>query len=108
MKLYIGGAYQGQQELAVQENPASEIVSDFHEQVRAAIARGEDPRAFAAQLCAQKPVAVIVANEVGAGIVPIDPKERAFREAVGRALCVIAQASDAVVRVTCGIGVRIK
>ena len=51
---------------------------------------------------------MIVANEVGAGIVPIDPKERAFREAVGRALCVIAQASDAVVRVTCGIGVRIK
>ena len=108
MKLYIGGAYQGQQELAVQENPDSEIISAFHEEVRRAIAQGEDPRAIAAQLCARKPDAVIVANEVGAGIVPIDPQERAFREAVGRALCVIAQASETVVRVVCGIGMRIK
>ena len=35
-------------------------------------------------------------------------EDRAFREAVGRALCVIAQESDQVIRCVCGIGVRIK
>lgn len=108
MKLYIGGAYQGQEELARAENPDAEIMADFHEEIRRAAARGEDPRAFAARICADQPRAVIVANEVGAGVVPIDAGERAFREAVGRALCVVAQASDTVVRVVCGIGVRIK
>lgn len=39
-----------------------------------------------------------MANEVGAGIVPIDPGERAYREGVGRALCAIAQNSESVTR----------
>jgi adenosylcobinamide kinase/adenosylcobinamide-phosphate guanylyltransferase len=108
LKLYIGGAYQGQDELAVRENHGAEIIPDFHEKVREAILKGEDPREFARKLCLEKPGAVIVANEVGAGIVPMEASERAFREAVGRALCVIAQASDTVVRVVCGIGARIK
>ena len=108
MKLYIGGAYQGQEALARAENPGAEIIPDFHEAVRDALRRGEEPRAFAARVCAEKPEAVIVSNEVGAGVVPIDPTERAFREAVGRALCVAAQAADSVTRVICGIGVRIK
>ena len=108
MKLYIGGAYQGQEELAALENPGAEIVYAFHEEVRRQTDAGRDARAFAAQICAEKPNAVIVANEVGAGIVPIDARARAFRESVGRALCVIAQACDEVVRVVCGIGVRIK
>ena len=108
MKLYIGGAYQGQDELAVRENHGAEIIPDFHKKVREAILKGEDSREFARKICRDKPDAVIVANEVGAGIVPMEASERAFREAVGRALCVIAQASDTVVRVVCGIGVRIK
>ena len=108
MKLYIGGAYQGQDELARAENPGAEIMLDFHEAVRAALERGEDPRAFARRVCGERPDAVIVSNEVGAGVVPIDRHDRAFREAVGRALCVIAQASESVTRAVCGIGVRIK
>ena len=51
---------------------------------------------------------MIVSNEVGAGVVPIEASERLFREAVGRALWVVAQRSEAVTRVVCGIGVRIK
>ena len=51
---------------------------------------------------------MIVANEVGAGVVPVEAEERAFREAVGRALCVIAQQAQQVTRCVCGIGVRIK
>ena len=108
MKLYIGGAYQGQEELARAENPGAAILSDFHEAVREALNRGEDPRDFARRVCRERPGAVIVANEVGAGVVPVDPAERAFREAVGRALCVVAQEAESVTRAVCGIGVRIK
>ena len=109
MKLYIGGAYQGQQALARAENPGSELFVDFHEAIRrAALEEKRDPRAFAEAFCRTHPDAVVVADEVGSGVVPVDAGERAFREAVGRALCVVAQRAEAVTRCVCGIGVRIK
>lgn len=109
MKLYIGGAYQGQEELARKENPAGEIYADFHETIREAVLQaGADPRSFARQFCREHPGAVVVADEVGAGVVPLRAEDRAFREAVGRALCIIAQQSERVTRCCCGIGVRIK
>ena len=108
MKLYIGGAYQGQNELAQAENPGVEIFLDFHETIRAAVNEGEDPRMFAQRFCKEHPDGVIAANEVGAGVVPIQKEDRLFREAVGRALCVIAQEAEQVTRCVCGIGVRIK
>ena len=109
MKLYIGGAYQGQEELARNENPDAEIYPDFHEVIRQAVLTDRnDPRAFALDFFRKHPDAVIAANEVGAGVVPLAAEDRAFREAVGRALCEIAQESDQVIRCVCGIGVRIK
>ena len=109
MKLYIGGAYQGQRDLAERENPGAEIFPDFHETIRRAVlAEHRDPRFFAGDFIREHPDAVIVANEVGAGVVPMEAEERAFREAVGRTLCVIAGAADQVTRCVCGIGVRIK
>lgn len=108
MKLYVGGAWQGQTELAHAENPGAEIMENFHETIREAVKQGENPREFAERICIQHPQAVIVADEVGAGVVPMLAEDRAFREAVGRALCIVAQKAECVVRVTCGIGVRIK
>ena len=109
MKLYIGGVYQGQEELAELENPDVEIFFDFHETVRRAVlTEGKEPRTFAQAFIQEHPDAVIVANEVGAGVVPLAAEDRAFREAVGRALCVIAQKAESVTRCICGIGVRIK
>lgn len=108
VKLYIGGAWQGQEELARRENPGATVLADFHETIRAAVDGGEEPRAFARRICAEQPDAVVVANEVGAGVVPVSAEDRALREAVGRALCVMAQEAQQVTRVVCGIGVRIK
>lgn len=109
MKLYVGGAYQGQEEMARLENPGREVFADFHETIRFAVLRdGQEPREFARRFYKEHPDAVISANEVGAGVVPISREDRAFREAVGRALCVIAQQSESVTRCVCGIGVRIK
>lgn len=108
MKLYVGGAWQGQEELARLENPSGTIWSDFHETIREAVLQGKDPREFAREMVQKHPDAVIVSNEVGAGVVPMRAEDRAFREAVGRALCIIAQESERVTRVVCGIGTRIK
>lgn len=109
MKLYIGGAYQGQAELAKEENPGAPLYRDFHETVRhAVLAEGQDPRMFAEQFCRDHPDAVVIANEVGAGVVPMAAEDRAFREAVGRVLCVIARNAEQVTRCVCGIGVRLK
>ena len=47
MKLYIGGAWQGQDELARAENPGADIEYDFHMTVRGRLEAGEDIRAFA-------------------------------------------------------------
>ena len=109
MKLYVGGVCQGQEELARSENPGCEVFADFHETIRTAVLRdGQEPREFARRFCEEHPDAVIAANEVGAGVVPMAREDRAFREAVGRALCVIAQKAECVTRCVCGIGVRLK
>ncbi len=109
MKLYVGGVCQGQEELARKDNPGSEVFADFHETIRIAVLQdGQEPREFAHSFCEEHPDAVIVANEVGAGVVPMKKEDRMFREAVGRALYVIAQNADSVIRCVCGIGVRIK
>lgn len=105
MKLYIGGAYQGQVELAQRENPDAELIADFHLLLRNVAG---DPRSFAEEFFSQHPDAVITADEVGCGVVPVDAADRAWREAVGRSLCGLAQHADQVTRVICGIGVRIK
>lgn len=108
MKLYVGGAWQGQEELARMENPGAEVLCGFEERIREALARGEDPGEYTEKLIREHPEAVIAAAEVGCGVVPMDPGERAWREAAGRALCRLAAASGEVTRVVCGIGVRIK
>ena len=108
MKLYIGGCCQGQRELAEAENPGKPVIGDFHLTVRKLLKEGGDVPSYVSRLCEEQPDAVIVSDEIGSGIVPLDPFERAWREAAGRALCTVAAHSDQVTRVICGIGVRIK
>ena len=108
MKLYIGGACQGQEELARRENPGAQMLPQFHMTIRALLEAGEDISDFVQNLCETMPDCIIISDEIGSGIVPIDPLDRSWREAVGRALCMIAGHSETVTRVICGIGVRIK
>ena len=50
---------------------------------------------------AKKPV--VIATEVGGGVIPADPAERANREAAGRRACLLAERADTVIRVCCGL-----
>ena len=51
---------------------------------------------------------VIISNEIGYGIVPIDKFERRYRELTGRICCNIASKAEEVHRVISGIGTIIK
>ncbi|MBO6114965.1 MAG: bifunctional adenosylcobinamide kinase/adenosylcobinamide-phosphate guanylyltransferase [Lachnospiraceae bacterium] len=54
------------------------------------------------------PNAIIITDEVGNGIVPVDKNERLLRERIGRIQCALAEKADEVIRVVCGIGQKIK
>ncbi len=51
---------------------------------------------------------VVIATEVGGGVVPADAGERAAREAAGRLSCLLAQRAERVVRVFCGLPMDLK
>lgn len=46
---------------------------------------------------------VVIATEVGGGVVPMDPMERREREAAGRLSCLLAERAQRVIRVCCGL-----
>lgn len=54
------------------------------------------------------PECVIICNEVGGGIVPLDEDKRMYREKVGSICKKLAKQADSVYRVFCGIGMKIK
>ena len=51
---------------------------------------------------------VVITSEIGGGVVPVDPEQRAQREAAGRLACLLAARADTVIRVFCGIPTVIK
>lgn len=53
------------------------------------------------------PDAVLICDEVGCGIVPMEKADREYREKVGRVGCMLAKRAEAVYRVVCGIGTRL-
>ena len=125
MKLIIGGSCQGKlarakaicgpdariadgAEIAPDALKNFNILDRFHILVRREIENGGDAEQLARALIAENPALVIVCDEVGLGVVPIDAFERKWREAVGRALCVIAQESERVERVFAGLSTVIK
>lgn len=60
------------------------------------------------RIMTENPNAIITMDEVGYGIVPINPEDRIYRELVGVAGQRLAKEASQVHRVVCGIGSRIK
>lgn len=46
---------------------------------------------------------VVIASELGGGVVPVEQEERRARETAGRLACLLAQRADTVVRLCCGL-----
>ena len=68
--------------------------------VQALAEDADDLTALADRLSAFR---VVIATEVGGGVVPADERQRRAREAAGRLACLLAQRADTVVRVCCGL-----
>ena len=51
---------------------------------------------------------VVIDTEIGGGIVPIAPAERAARGAAGRLACLLAARADCVVQMFCGLPTILK
>lgn len=126
MKMITGGAFQGKTSYAVHnfgilaenikdgekcgfdEVFGAKCIVNYHLLVKRLIDNGIEPMEFTEQLCSENSDTVVIINEIGCGIVPIEKSERIWREQVGRCGCIIAGKSQEVVRVIGGIGVVIK
>ena len=74
-------------------------------EVQTLAANAESLPAFADELAQYD---VVTATEVGGGVVPIDPAQRAAREAAGRLACLLAERADCVVQMFCGLPTVLK
>lgn len=109
--MIIGGMAQGKHAFAAQFTHAC-CIDGLAAQIRDAVRAGRDPLAEAnasvRALVTGREDIVLIYPEVGSGVVPLDPEERAWREAVGRVGCRIAAEADEVYRMVAGIAQRIK
>ena len=115
MKMIIGGAYQGQLAWAQAHFPeiadedwidgkdcketdifTCKAIYGFHEYIRNV--KEEQRAVLADKLIYQNPGIVLVSDEIGYGLVPIDAADRCYREQVGRICTELAM----------GIGTKIK
>lgn len=118
MDLVIGGAYQGKLDyakraLAVTDGEVCDCATEeadfsrrclyhFEQYVYRCVCRGETP-----QLPTRED-AVVIADDIFCGVVPIDETVRAWREQCGRTLTQVASRSRTVTRLFCGLDKRIK
>lgn len=111
MILIIGGAHSGKREYAASrfgydleqmsnQPDGAPVLYDLQALLR--------DRNFESLLPALLEKRVVICDEVGCGVVPVDDNDRAWREAVGRACCALAERAERVIRVQCGIGIVIK
>lgn len=125
MKLIIGGYAQGKLDFVLQKENREEwiifdasvpmeriakkvIIDHFHLWTKECLRRGGIPEEELAVFLRQNEDCMIISDEIGNGIVPIDAFEREYRERTGRILVDLAQKADEVVRVICGVGQKIK
>ena len=83
-------------------------VKNFHLLVKKQIENGFDIQSETDWLLNVNPNIIIISNEVGCGVVPLEKADRKYREAVGRLNCYLAKRAERVIRVVCGIGQIIK
>ena len=124
MWMIIGGAYQGKLEYAKSLYPdllwidgekctEEEVfrcggIYHFHTWIRKMMEQKRELRFLIERVKKENPNLVIVTDEIGYGLVPVDDFERRYREEVGRICTDFAAFSERVDRVVSGIAVPIK
>ena len=124
MHMITGGAFQGKREFAknyfktknmtngeicgFDEVFSAECIYNFHMLVKRLTAENINCIEFTERIIRENKNLIVIINEIGCGIVPIDKNERIWRENVGKCGCMIAAASEKVIRIFYGKAVFIK
>lgn len=126
MKLILGGAFQGKKEYVMEHLEISKeqimdgktasyeaiftcvCMDHFHEWVRARLNDGITLDGLEEKIMEKNPGLVLITNELGYGVVPVEAFDRMYRETTGRVCTRLAAKSSCVVRVVCGIGTVLK
>ena len=92
--------------------PAPVIIDHLERMVYALIDAGLDPVEYVQKnielLRGNTEERILIIEDISQGVVPIDTKERAWREANGRVMALLAKEATSVTRVFCGIPQQLK
>jgi adenosyl cobinamide kinase/adenosyl cobinamide phosphate guanylyltransferase len=122
MRLIIGGVGQGKllYTLKKYQLTALDVAYDFkkaetkkvfnqyHTAVKNALSQGQSPEKLTNHLLTVNPDIIILCDEVGCGVVPIEKEQRLWRETVGRLCCQLAEQAESVERIFCGLSMPLK
>jgi hypothetical protein len=84
------------------------VLYGFHYIMKRWIEEKKNPEDLVALLLKAEGLEIIISDEIGLGVVPLEKDERFYREQTGRALCKIAEEAKTVYRVHCGLPIKIK
>ena len=118
MEIFIGGTAQGKltyvlkksgltqadagegETLALDPPGNLRVLNHFERFVRRLLCAGIDPYEAVQKLADRNPDLLLISDEIGSGVVPIDAGERRWRETTGRLLCILAERATTVTAVT--------
>lgn len=126
MELIIGGAYQGKvdyvckaygidktmiadgKKASQEEILKAKAIKNFHEWIRQSMLANQQPSLEILEILKINPELIIITDEVGNGIIPLEHFDRRWREEVGRVCCDLVKQAERVTRVMMGIPLCIK
>ena len=115
MELIIGGCAQNKVEYAKSLAPDAEIINELHLVIKESLAAGMNSDQILQEIITRMTMAeeggkklIIISDEIGSGIVPLDAFEREWRETTGRILCRLASQAEKVTRIVMGLPQVIK
>jgi adenosyl cobinamide kinase/adenosyl cobinamide phosphate guanylyltransferase len=127
MKLIIGGYAQGKLTYVInkyniekdkiwdselpkdtEELNGTIVINNLNNWIKPQIKNNGNPEEKITNFINNHPDCIIISDEIGNGIVPIDKFEREYRERTGRIQIELARKATEVERVICGIGQKIK
>ena len=119
MDLIIGGAYQGKLDYArsvytleeadichctpeTAPDTACRCWVHYEQYVLGCVRRGEAPQ------LPEREDAIVIADDIFCGVVPLDAETRLWREETGRALHAVSRHAATVTRIFCGLPLKLK
>ena len=112
MTLIIGGAGQGKLDYVLKKTgyTQADVARTPEEALARPVFAGLErwPELDEGALLARNPGVIVICDEVGCGVVPAVPAERAWREQVGRLCCRLAARAERVERICCGLPMVLK